>query len=47
MLGLILCRLGLHQPVVTVPGVRSDYHRIATSAHGYCARCNKEYQWDH
>jgi len=54
MLGWILCKLGLHQPVVTVLGtMRVGPVAIppgsvwATSAYGWCARCDRPYQWDH
>jgi hypothetical protein len=48
MITKILCRLGLHQPIVTHPGVydtTQGYGRYI-SAHGFCGRCNKSYQWD-
>jgi len=51
MLGRLFCWLGLHQPVVTVPGTVDPERRRtggwATSAYGRCARCDKPYQWDH
>ena len=41
MIGKILCWLGLHQPVITHPA-----EDLSDSAYGFCARCNKSYQWD-
>lgn len=51
----LLCWMGFHQPVVTLPGIPMwlwDPHEYAagqnTSASGCCARdgCRKLYQWD-
>jgi len=46
MIARFLCWLGLHQIVVTHTGERDRSTGLRHSAHGFCTRCNKQFQWD-